>query len=686
MNVWCHLPTIFGWRRYFRIFGIIALCVAFITTLLLANPTEAAKGVNQTLSFQGRLLKSTGGIVDDGYYNMEFRIYQDGNGTTAGDTGGALKWTEDYLNKSANAGVRVVNGFFSINLGSITPFGNSVDWNQDTLWLSMNVAGTASDCTTFDSGSCLADGEMLPMKRITSSPYALNAGKLGGIDASGFIQNTLTPQTANLNITGSGQMGSLITSSIDSTSIEIGSVQNTTLTIGNADQNQTINIGTNPGSTNKQIAIGSLAGTGNVLVASGDGGVSVQTSGDFKVGDGSSDSLVIHHAGDVDINTSTNIDGSLTVKGDSSVIAVLSPDQSASLSLGWDSQSQTGLLASTGNTLSLQGGGLNLLTATNNGGVSSVGIGNSASSGYALDVTGDINSSSQYRISGNTVLTSSSLAFGGTSSSSITSASGESLLLNSDSDVQINVDGKASASFNSGNVQIGDGSASSALTLLTLDNATIDPISGAQLGSMYYDSATNAIRCYNGTTWGDCNNLPDTFVALTPSYAGAVTQGDGSGAMTTGFCSDDLDINDGSNSQIDACGTNETYNYYRWTSSSTTAQDNSIFVTYQLPDTFDNFVSDTTSLEAHTDNTDATVKYQIYRKVAAGGLQSCGSSITVSDGAQANWLQATSSGSDDPSSCNFSAGDTMLIKITTTASNDANAFVGPLSFAFSNKH
>ena len=52
---------------------------------------QAAAGINKTINFQGRLLNAQGAVVADGNYNMEFKIYQDGPGNVAGDTGGTLK-------------------------------------------------------------------------------------------------------------------------------------------------------------------------------------------------------------------------------------------------------------------------------------------------------------------------------------------------------------------------------------------------------------------------------------------------------------------------------------------------------------------------------------------------------------------------------------------------------------------
>lgn len=221
MTVWYHQSTILKCKSALRIAGLIAVCVAFITTLFLNSATYAAPGINQTLSFQGRLLTSAGGVVPDGYYNMQFKIYE--GGTASG--GGTEKWSEAYTNNNANAGVNVKNGYFSVNLGSKTAFASLVNWNDDTLYLSMNIAGNSPSCTTF--ASCSPDGEMTPMKRITSVPFAINSAQLGGRTADGFIQNGTSPQTADFNIVGTGTATSLQAGSLDTASAG-------TLTLGGA--------------------------------------------------------------------------------------------------------------------------------------------------------------------------------------------------------------------------------------------------------------------------------------------------------------------------------------------------------------------------------------------------------------------------------------------------------------------
>lgn len=217
-----------------RKFYGIAIAAVVITAVLLCytTPTDAAAGINQQINFQGRLLNGQGAVVPDGYYNIEFKVYQDGDGLSAGDTtgspAGTLKWTEDYLNANSQ-GVEVTNGFLSVQLGSICAFsggscqGNSnagINWNQDTLWLSMNVAGTNATCTPFSA--CTPDGEMLPMKRMSSSAYALNAGSIGGLTSGQFVQLAQGLQTdasnnnsIYINKTGSGNLLELQSSGTD---------------------------------------------------------------------------------------------------------------------------------------------------------------------------------------------------------------------------------------------------------------------------------------------------------------------------------------------------------------------------------------------------------------------------------------------------------------------------------------
>jgi len=194
-NIWHRLLLI-----SFLVGGVVA-CMLNSTA-----PVNAAAGINQQINFQGRLLNAQGAVVADGYYNVEFKIYQDGDGQSVGDTtgspAGSLKWTEDWLNTGSTQGVKIQNGFMSVQLGSRTAFGSNVNWNSDTLWLSMQV-GNTSNCTittTFQS-NCGGDGEMVPMKRLSANAYSLNSSLLNGLSSAQFLQLGQGVQTDAANVT-----------------------------------------------------------------------------------------------------------------------------------------------------------------------------------------------------------------------------------------------------------------------------------------------------------------------------------------------------------------------------------------------------------------------------------------------------------------------------------------------------
>lgn len=877
MTTWCHLPTILTLRLDRRLVSrvscILLLCIALITTLFFGAVSRATPGVNQTIGFQGRLLDSNGDIVHDGYYNMQFKIYQGGSGTAAGNPDGTLKWTETYVNNgSATGAVEVKNGFMSVNLGSLNPFGNSIDWNQDTLWLSMNVAGSSTSCTTFNTGTCMADGEMLPMKRLTATPYALNSAALNGKAAENFIQlaqGVQTDATSNtssifLNKTGTGNLLQLQNNAVDAFTVTntgelmFGGGDNHALFINTAAANtdgkqlaisagdggsgtgtnggtlslqggnaggtngnsgnvqidagsrtgsgnlgfisigatnagnisigsnsaaiaQNINIGSNntDGSTTN-VVMGSLKGTSSTKIQAGDGGVIVSTSSvggfaihdsgnnynplllsngsfDFNLGDSSALRVndTVHGQSVLEVGQNqeiyTGVGSALNVRGTASfskgitiqgtgtyvtpggysmttainipnytvgqydsvfafglpstsaasargmlvadgrtgahqaTIGVLSPDENAIMGLSWNGSNSTGTLSNTANSLALQGNGLNLLTATNKNGSANIGIGNDASAGYALDVTGDVNTSTNYKINGVSTLTNSSLDFSAASAASVSSASGQLLNVNGKAGVNIQNNGTTVATFGSTNIQIGSGAGTGTPTLLTVDKGSSAPgVTGdAYLGSMYYDTTLGKLQCYEADGWGACSANPDNFVSLSPQYSNAVLHGSDPGTLNTDFCSDDMGINNGTSSQAAVCGSHETYNYYDWTSSQSGTATKSIYVTYQLPSNFGGFVSGSTSIMGKIDSSDAEVSYRIYRSTSSG-LAYCGTAGTsVSTGAQTTW-QKGSPTTQDPADCSFAAGDSLILKINLDSKNNAHAYVSNINFAYKN--
>jgi len=173
-------------RVYLLIASLQAVMAAFLILLVGGGATvSAAVGVNAQLSFEGKIVKADGTNITNGTYNMQFKIYQDG---TNNGTGSTLKWTENRL-VGGTGGVTLTDGTFQVNLGSANPFGTSVDWNQDTLWLSMQIGNTSScTITTSFQTDCAGDGEMTPYIRLTAVPQALNSNMLGGLVAGNFVQ------------------------------------------------------------------------------------------------------------------------------------------------------------------------------------------------------------------------------------------------------------------------------------------------------------------------------------------------------------------------------------------------------------------------------------------------------------------------------------------------------------------
>ncbi|GEM_PF-2834806 len=115
--------------------------------------------VPRTIHYQGRLSADTG-VPLTGDVRVTLRLY-----TAAG--GGQALWTEDHEVSLA----KLDNGFFSVDLGSKTPFNDTVDFNTP-LWLTTEVNG---------------EGELSPRQLLSAVSYAINADLLDGLDSTAFL-------------------------------------------------------------------------------------------------------------------------------------------------------------------------------------------------------------------------------------------------------------------------------------------------------------------------------------------------------------------------------------------------------------------------------------------------------------------------------------------------------------------
>lgn len=330
MTVWSHLPTILKWRSALHKAGIIAVCVAFITTLFLSGVASADQNVTQVMNFQGRLLNQSGGLVPDGTYNIQFKIYQDTSHV----------WTETYVNANSGSGIAVKNGYFSAKLGSITAFGNSVDWSRDDLYLSINVAGKANDCTTFGTSPCVADGEMTPRTHIDAVPiavYAKNAGTLNNLSSDKFLQlaqGVQTDATSNtssifVNKTASGNLIQL-----QNTAVDVFTVDNGGNIMMGSNSDHSIGIAGSTGATpGRSLTVSAGAGGGssgayggNLILQGGAAGGSSENGGSVVINAGAKTGAGIN--GSISIGTTNtssvtignaSTDMPITIRGNTTV-------------------------------------------------------------------------------------------------------------------------------------------------------------------------------------------------------------------------------------------------------------------------------------------------------------------------------------------------------------------------------
>jgi hypothetical protein len=160
---------------FHHIFVVTVLVSLCCTKLVLAQGT--------TFTYQGKLTDA--GNPANGNYDLQFKLF-------------------DALSSGAQQGATLVRNPVTVSAGVFTvtlDFGANV-FTGATRYLEIGVrpAGSGSAYTILS-----------PRQPITSSPYAiqtLNAQQLGGLPASGFVQNTTTPQAgANFNIGGSGLIG-----------------------------------------------------------------------------------------------------------------------------------------------------------------------------------------------------------------------------------------------------------------------------------------------------------------------------------------------------------------------------------------------------------------------------------------------------------------------------------------------
>jgi hypothetical protein len=184
-------PSFFQVGRYDDVFRMKIIPGINIIWHLNGSIATASGSVEQAcanITYQGRL--SEAGSAANGQYDLRFTAFDS-------LTGGAAQSGSVVVENAS-----VVNGVFTANLN----FGSSFTNNYNAKFLEIAVRpGASSGADPFTV--------LTPRQPITSVSYAVNAqyaantASLEGKSASGFLQNSTTPQTANFNISGNGAIG-----------------------------------------------------------------------------------------------------------------------------------------------------------------------------------------------------------------------------------------------------------------------------------------------------------------------------------------------------------------------------------------------------------------------------------------------------------------------------------------------
>jgi parallel beta-helix repeat protein len=281
-----------------------------------------------------------------------------------------------------------------------------------------------------------------------------------------------------------------------------------------------------------------------------------------------------------------------------------------------------------------------------------LGLGN-VSPAYALDVTGQVNSTTGF-------------LFNGTAGSTTTCNGATPSLTNVTIQGGI-ITGVTCAAGGGGGGVSSLNTQTGALTLqgttnqITVTNGAgtitlstpqdINTTSAVTFGSLTVGSAGNTVvltnnfstnsRFYSGTA------RPTRTIKLTPEFANSVFSAISGSGANVGYMISDYD------------STNH-HNYYQWTTDQATAQDYDIIVQYQLPSDFDGMVaSSVKSLYFVTSTSANSVKFQM---LDASGT-SCGAMTTISTTANA-WTQGSGM---TPSGCTLNADDVITLDFRLSA-------------------
>lgn len=541
------------------VFSLVSILTG--SSLLSPQKANAALATNNTLNFQARLETNTGAIVPDGYYNVQFKLY-DGD-TSGGPAGqgvgfaGTNLWTETWYDSNGvspgnDNRIQVKNGYLTASLGSQNPFPSTINWDQN-LWITLNIGGVTQTATP------TWDGEMNPRLALTGVPYAFKAAQLaqfnattgftatlsilqptvgnqifqipdmgaagtytlcvqggscGGGGGGGVTLQATTPgttDTGNFHVSGTGiaailQAGTFDTAS--ATTLNLGTSNATNITVGSASSTGTITIGQSTASNTINIGNATIAasntGAINIGTASTGTGKTVITIGSTN---GASSLLLQSGTGNLQLQTQG---GTLGVGNNAVAQSLIIGNTTAGTTLslqGGSSATAVALSAASGGTLSFGSSGVaNTINIGNTGAAGSVAQTVNIATNSTAGGTNTINI-------GNSAATASAIALqGGTGASAvaISAASGGTLAFGSSGVANtINIGNTGAVGTVAQTIRLGTNSTAGATNTIIIGNAA---------------ATASTVAIAGGTS--------AAAVALTTGVGGTLSLGDNGAAST----------------------------------------------------------------------------------------------------------------------------------------------------------
>lgn len=381
-----------------------------VTDGIRINGSNVTNGINLFGTFGTNLITST-----------NFIVAQSGSITSNALTSGALYSNSGVITSEAN--LAVTRG----GTGAGTFTSNGILYGNGTGAVQVTAAGTTGQCLIGNTGSaptwgsCSASTTLQAAYNNSTNPELV----LNGTNGALTIRDNATPIGANL-LEVQNNAGSTTYFAVHANGVNIrpGTDTTTTFNIKTSLDNNLFTVD----SLNSRVGI-NLGSTNVPTLRSGVGGMEIL--GALRLSGGATQADDFTTPGGSTVNTKINIPiynpgpfNQLVAMGlpstaDSTAraislfdarttahqptLAVLSPNENNIFGLSWDGSNSVGLLKTTSDTLAVQttsGSALNVATFKSfSASDGRLGVLNGSPS-YTLDVTGDINSTTAYRLNG----------------------------------------------------------------------------------------------------------------------------------------------------------------------------------------------------------------------------------------------------------------------------------------------